>query len=329
MKHARKIALGLVAMTASLGLGTSAQQKQITVFMIPKFVGIRYFDATEKGAMEAAAELGFKVIHRGPTEASVPKQIELIETAIQSKVDVISLAANDPAALAPALRKARAAGIKVVTWDADANVRDIFVNQATFQGIGEALVESMADQVGKEGEVAIVTTTLTAPNQTAWIAVMKEVLAKKYPGLKVVDTRAPGENQQKALEETTDLLKVYPNLKGVWAMGGVPFPGVAEAVKQAGKSGKIAVVGLATPQTMAPYIKDGTVRDNILWNPIDLGYLSIYAAKAAVEKKVKVGAKINAGRLGEYTIQKDKVSSTIVLGPATVFNKDNVDKFNF
>ena len=173
------------------------------------------------------------------------------------------------------------------------------------------------------------TTTLTAPNQNAWIAVMKDILAKKYPKLKIVDTRAPGENQQKALEEATDLLKVYPNLKGIWAVGGVPFPGVAEAVKQAGKAGKVAVVGLATPQTMAPYIKDGTVRDTVLWNPIDLGYLSIFAAKAAVEGKVKPGSKFTAGRLGEYTVLKDKISSTLVLGPATVFNKDNVDKFNF
>ena len=329
MKNAHRIALGSIALAMSFGITSTAQQKQITVFMIPKFVGIRYFDASEKGAQEAAAELGIKLIHRGPTEGSVPKQIELIETAIQAKVDVISVAANDPAALAPALRKAKAAGIKVVTWDADANVRDIFVNQATFQGIGEAMVESMADQVGKEGEVAIVTTTLTAPNQNAWIAVMKTILAKKYPKIKIVDTRAPGENQQKALEEATDLLKVFPNLKGIWAVGGVPFPGVAEAVKQAGKSGKIAVVGLATPQTMAAYIKDGTVRDTVLWNPIDLGYLSIYAAKATVDGKAGTGQTFKAGRLGNYKVQADKVSRTIVLGPATIFNKANVDKFNF
>jgi rhamnose transport system substrate-binding protein len=315
-----------LAITASL---VGAQSKPFTLYMIPKFVGILYFDASQKGAEEAATELGIKLIHRGPNEGSVPKQIELVETAIQSKVDVISIAANDNKALAPSLRKAKAAGIKVVTWDADADVRDLFVNQATYQSIGETMLESMVSQVGPEAEVAIVTTTLTAPNQNAWIGVMKEIMAKKYPKLKVVDTRAPGENQQKSLEEATDLLKVYPNLKGIWAMGGVPFPGVAEAVKQAGLSGKVAVVGLATPLTMAPYIKDGTVRDTVLWSPVDLGYLSVYAAKAAMEGPFKIGQKIKAGRLGEFTVKADKYGKTIVLGPAKVYNKANIDTAKF
>lgn len=329
MNARRKWTLSTLALTTALGGWVAAQSKPFTLYMIPKFVGIKYFDASQKGAEEAAKELGIRLIHRGPNEASVPKQIELIETAIQSKVNVISVAANDPAALAPSLKKAQAAGIKVITWDADANARDLFVNQATFQGIGEAMAKSMVEQVGQNAEVAIVTTTLTAPNQNAWIAVIKSELAKKYPGLKIVDTRAPGENQQKALEEATDLMKVHPNLKGIWAVGGVPFPGVAEAVKQAGKTGKVAVVGLATPQTMAAYIKAGVVRDTVLWNPIDLGYLSVYAAKAAMNGPIKVGQKIKAGRLGEFTVQADKLGKTIVLGPATVFNKSNVDKFSF
>jgi rhamnose transport system substrate-binding protein len=323
-----KLILGAFALTIGAGF-VAAQSKPFTLYMIPKFVGILYFDASQKGAEEAATELGIKLIHRGPNEGSVPKQIELVETAIQSKVDVISIAANDNKALAPSLRKAKAAGIKVVTWDADADVRDLFVNQATYQSIGETMLESMVSQVGPEAEVAIVTTTLTAPNQNAWIGVMKEIMAKKYPKLKVVDTRAPGENQQKSLEEATDLLKVYPNLKGIWAMGGVPFPGVAEAVKQAGLSGKVAVVGLATPLTMAPYIKDGTVRDTVLWSPVDLGYLSVYAAKAAMEGPFKIGQKIKAGRLGEFTVKADKYGKTIVLGPAKVYNKANIDTAKF
>ena len=329
MKTKQKLMLGALGLVTALGMTGIAQNKPFTLYMIPKFVGILYFDASQKGAEEAAKELGVKLIHRGPNEASVPKQIELVETAIQSKVDVISIAANDNEALAPSLKKAQAAGIKVVTWDADANARDLFVNQATFQSIGETMVESMVRQVGSTGEVAIVTTTLTAPNQNAWIAVMKDVLAKKYPKLKVVDTRAPGENQQKALEEATDLLKVYPNIKGIWAVGGVPFPGVAEAVKQAGKSGKIAVVGLATPLTMAPYLKDGTVKETVLWSPVDLGYLSVFAAKAAMEGPIKVGQKIKAGRLGEFTVQADKYGKTIVLGPAKIFNKSNYEAAGF
>jgi rhamnose transport system substrate-binding protein len=295
MKHTFK----LVGLALALGFAvTQAQQKPITIVMIPKLTGIDYFNATQKGADEAAAELkNVTMRHVGSTEASAAKQIELIEAAIAQKVDVISTAANDPKALAPALEKAMKAGIKVVTWDADADARDIFVNQATFTGIGEALIDSMVDQIGKDGTAAIITSDLTAPNQNSWIAAMKAKMAKEYPNFKIVDTKAPGEDQQKAFAAAQDLMKANPNLKGIFALSSVAFPGAADAVKQAGQSGKIAVVGLSTPKQMAPFVKDGTVRDVVLWNPIDLGYLSVYAARAAVDGQVKEGASTPSPRM--------------------------------
>jgi rhamnose transport system substrate-binding protein len=244
-------------------------------------------------------------------------------------VDVISIAANDPKAVAPALQSARDAGIKVITWDADADARDLFVNQATFRSMGETLMNSMVEQVGRKADVAIITTSLTAPNQTSWIAVIRELVRNKYPGLRLLEMRAPGENQPDAQAKTLDLLKRHPTIKGLWVLGAVPAPGVAEAMLLSNNSGKIAVVAVSTPQTMVSYIKDGTVRDVVLWNPVDLGYLSVYAAKAVVAGKLAPGAKFKAGRLGSYTVQRDSIGQTVILGPAKVFNAANVDLFNF
>jgi rhamnose transport system substrate-binding protein len=324
-----KVWFSFVLMVLAACLSAVAQTKPITVFMIPKFVGIRYFDATQKGAVEAAAESGVKLIHKGASTASVTDQIGLIETAITDKVDVISIAANDPKAVAPTLQKARDAGIKVITWDADADARDLFVNQATFRSMGETLMNSMVEQVGRKADVAIITTSLTAPNQTSWIAVIRELVRNKYPSLHLLEMRAPGENQQDAQAKTLDLLKRHPTIKGLWVLGAVPAPGVAEAMQLSNNSGKIAVVAVSTPQTMVSYIKDGTVRDVVLWNPVDLGYLSVYAAKAVVAGKLVPGAKFKAGRLGSYTVQRDSIGQTVILGPAKVFNAANVDLFNF
>ena len=102
--------------------------QQLTIAMVPKLVGIDYFAATQQGAQEAVDEIGdIRFIHRGPTTASVNEQIQLIENFITAGVDVIAIAPNDPQAIAPALQSAVDAGIKVVTFDADA--RDLFVNQ--------------------------------------------------------------------------------------------------------------------------------------------------------------------------------------------------------
>lgn len=323
------LAIYLGYLSATLNWSVAQAQRTLTIAMIPKVLGIDYFNATRMGAEQAVRELGgIRFIHQGPTEARVDRQIELIENFITARVNVIAVAANDPVAIAPALQKAQRAGIKVVTYDADANARGVFVNQATFEGIGKALVDEMVKQVGSNAEVAIVTSSLTAPNQNAWIAAMKAYMAERYPNLKVVDLKPSEEDQQLAFRVTQDLLKAYPGLKGVWALSSVAFPGAAEAVKQVGKCGQVAVVGLSTPKQMRPYVKEGCVKSVVLWNPVDLGYLTLYTAKQLVEKGLKPGDKIVTKR-GTWTVQKDKISLQVLLGPPFIFTAENIDKFDF
>ncbi len=302
--------------------------QQITVAMIPKIEGIDYFNACERGAQEAADELGVKLIYRGPTENKVERQIEIIDSFIAQGVDVIAVSPNDPVAIAPALKKARDKGIHVITWDADAekDAREFFVNQATAKSVGYALVDEMVAQIGESGDVAIVTGSLTAANQNEWIRYMKERIAQKYPGLKIVAIKPSEEDQQLAFQVTQDLLKAYPSLKGIFAITSVAFPGAADAVEQAGKKGQIAVVGLATPKGMKPWVKSGTVKTVILWNPVDLGYLTIYVAKALVDGELKPGAtELQAGRLGTVKVVGDEV----ILGEPMKFTADNIDQYDF
>lgn len=303
--------------------------KKLVIRDVPKLIGIGYFAATTRGMEEAAAELGnidFKT--DAPTEAKIEKQIEFIDNFITQGVDVILFAANDPVAIAPVLKKALDQGIIVVGYDADAqeDARQFFVNQATFEAIGQALIEDMVSQVGPDAEVAIVTSSLTAPNQNRWIEEMKKYAAAKYPNLKFVVTLPSEEDQQLAFKATQDIMKTYPNVKGVFGLSSVAFPGAADAVKQAGKCGQIAVVGLSTPNQMRPFVKEGCVKSVILWNPIDLGYAAVYAARAIADGELKPGAtSLKAGRLGELKVN----GSEILLGPPFIFNKDNIDNFDF
>lgn len=327
MKRLLAILLMAAVVLASLAIaGVGVSAKVITVAMLPKVLGEPYFIASQRGAEEAAKELGIKLIFDGPVTADVTKQIEMIDNYITRGVDVIAVSPNDNAAIAPILNKARSKGIKVLTWDADAmaSSRDYFVNQATYEGIGKALVDVLADEIGGKGEVAIVTASLTAANQNAWIAEMKKEL-KDYPNVRLVDIRPSEEDQQLAFQVTMDLMTAYPNLRGVFAITSVAFPGAAEAIKQAGKAGKIAVTGLSTPKSMAKYVHDGVVKNVVLWNPSDLGYLSMYVAKMAVEGKMVKNGTITAGKLGKIQVKNGEV----ILGPPAVFTEKNIDKFSF
>ncbi|HEY3281752.1 MAG TPA: substrate-binding domain-containing protein [Armatimonadota bacterium] len=311
----------------------SKKGQKIKVGMLPKVKGNPYFNACEQGAKEAAAQLGnVELIYDGPNEGGKPdKAIQIIENWTTQKVDVIAISADDPIATSPAMEAARRKGIHVITWDADADPqrsgREFFVNQATEQAIGETLVDLMAQEAGPNAPVAIVTATLTAANQNAWIGWMKKRMASKYPKMTLVtDPKPSEEDRSRAFQVTQDLLKAYPQLKGVWGMSSNAFPGAADAVDQAGKKGQVAVLGLSTPKDMKEFVDKGVVKSVLLWNPLDLGYLTVYAARALADGDLKAGStEITAGRLGAKKVEKDQV----LLGTPMVFNKGNINKFNF
>lgn len=309
----------------------SSGAKSLKVAMLPKKKGVPYFTSCSVGAAEAAKELGIELLYDGPTDGSPEKAASMIERWTAQGVDVIAVSPNDPSVLAPAMKAARAKGIHVITWDADgdAATREFMVNQATSKDIGYALVDTMVkDLGGKEkaaGDAAIVTASLTAANQNEWISFMKERLAE-YPSLKLVEIKPSNEDQREAFQVTKDMLAAYPNLRGVWGISSVSFPAAAEAVKQAGKAGQVFVTGLSTPNDMKAAVKDGTVASVILWNTVDLGYLTVYTANAVAKGELKAGgATIKAGRLGEKNVEGDKV----MLGDILVFTKDNIDQFDF
>ena len=322
MRNGIWLILGLLV---AVGCGRQDAGK-MRIGVMPKLVGIDYFNACEKGAIEAGNELGVEVTYDGPITNDVTKQAEMLDAWITQRFDAICVAPNDPHALAPTLKRAMKRGIKVLTWDSDsdADSRDFFVNQATYEDIGYGLVDIMAEQTGGKGEVAIITGALTAANQNIWMEWMRKCQQTEYPELEIVSVRPSEEDQQLAFQVALDLLKAFPNLKGIWGITSVSFPGAAGAVREAGRSGEVKVVGLATPNSMRQYVEDGTVETVLLWNPVDLGYLTVQAAKRLVDTG-KLPEKLEAGRLGEVWV----FGKEVMLGAPMRFTKENIGEFDF
>jgi rhamnose transport system substrate-binding protein len=303
--------------------------KKVTIALLPKQKGLKYFTSCAQGAEEAAKELGnVELIYDGPTDGNPATAANMMDRWIQKKVDVIAVSPNNPDVLSSPMKAARAKGLQVITWDADAapDTRSFFVNQATAQAIGNALVDAMAKDIGEEGEVAILSASAAAANQNEWIKFMKARLAEKYPKMTLIDTKYPGEDQNEGLKLAQGFISDRPNLKGLFGISSVSFPAAAKAVRDAGKSGKIMVTGLSTPNDMKDFVKDGTVKSVILWNTQELGYLTVCAAEALATGKLKPGdTTFKAGKLGERKI----VGDNILLGQILVFTKDNIDQFDF
>jgi rhamnose transport system substrate-binding protein len=306
---------------------TPVAPKALTIAMMPKSKGNAYFIACRKGADEAAKELGVDLIWDGPTDPDPAKQNEIVETWITRGVDAIAVSCENKEGLSTVLRKARQAGIKVVTFDADAepDARDFFVNQATPEGIGDILMDDAAKSLGGKGEFAIITSSLTAANQNEWLKFIKARLADKYPEIKM-DTILPCEDMQnKAFDQAQSILNAYPNVKLIMAICSPGVPGAAEAVKQSGRS-DVHVVGLGLPNENKKYVHEGITTAVVLWNTMDLGYLTVYAAEAIKDGTLKPGdTSLDAGRLKTVQVLGDNV----MLGIPFTFDNDNIDGFDF
>jgi ABC-type sugar transport system substrate-binding protein len=264
----------------------------------------------------------------GPTQDQVEKQIEIIEALIPSQPDLIAVAANDPVRIVPVLKKAKAAGIRVMSWDGDTDFREFFVNLVDYDDFGVQLTEAMVEQVGPEADIAIVTTTFTAPNQVRWIQSIKKHIDRKYPKLKILDIRPATESIEKSYRIGQEYLREFATLKGIIALGVPNVPGVVNAVVDAGMTGQVAVVGNATPNLTREYLKKGYMQKVLLWNAPDHGYLTVYCAFRLLTDELRPGRTFKAGRLGDFTPRPDEISMQVAL-PVIVFTKDNVDQHHF
>ena len=237
------------------------------------------------------------------------------------------MSVENRASISTALRKARARGIKVITWDADAepDARDYFVNQATPEGIGTTLVDEAARLMDATGDFAIVTGALAAPNQNAWIAVIRERLASTYPHMRLVTIQPSDDDRDKAFAEAQTIMRVYPDVKLIMAISAPAVPGAAEAVRQANRR-DVRVMGLSLPNMNKPYVHDDIVQTVVLWNTTNLGYLTVRAAAMAADGTLSPGAtSLDGGRLGAIEVRGEEV----LLGTPLVMTKENIDGFDF
>ena len=315
---------------------TTAPPAPKVYVLVPKNLGNPYFDTANNGAQEAAKELGVTVLYQGSAAADATQQIQLLNSLIAQKVNGLAISADDSDALVPTGKAAMAAGIPVVSFDSaiGKDGRVVHINQAVLHDIGAIEIKMALDLTGAAGgKIAILSATSTAPNQNAWIEVMKEELKKpEYAKLQLVDVVYGDDDDTKSYNEALGLIKKYPDLKVIIAPTTVGIAASGRAVTDKNLMGKVFVTGLGTPNQMRAYVKNGASPEFALWNPADLGYLSVYALDALNTAKItgKAGDKFKAGRLGDYTIQDDPtLGLNVLLGLPFIYNKDNIDKFNW
>jgi rhamnose transport system substrate-binding protein len=308
----------------------TGEKKDVRVAFVSQIEGIPVFDAFNKGATAYAETLGITYTQGGPATVDATEQLRIFDSFVQQGYDAVSISALDPKSLDPAIAAARAKGLVVITSDSDApdSERQVMVQPASFDEVAKALVDQLVSAFGAEtGKFAIISGAPDSPNMNGWIDAIEAYRAANYPGLELVGGVRYTSDTATAMKETQDLLTAFPDLAGVVSIPSSALPGVAQAVEVAGKSGKVAVVAATSPNTARKFLESGTVYSTVLWNMLDLGALTVWAMNELVEGRTFQPEQTVPGFDAPIVYNAD--TKELFLGPAMVFNKDNMNDFDF
>ncbi|HAF62048.1 MAG TPA: LacI family transcriptional regulator [Anaerolineaceae bacterium] len=303
-----------------------AEEEPYEIAVVVKITGIPWFNVVETGVDKAAQELGVNAYQTGPAQADPAQQVKIIEDLISKGVDAIAVVPNDAKALEPVFEKAKEKGIIVITHESPDQVGTDYDFEAIDNvSFAQSAWDQLVRHMGDSGEYAIFVGGLTVPLHNFWADTGIAYAQEKYPNLTLVTERIPcGEDQELARQKTLELIKAYPDLKGIIGFGSLGPIGAAQALKEKGLTDQIAVVGNVIPSQAAPYLADGSLKEGILWNPADAGYGMVWLANYLLEgNEIESGVEIPG--LGTVTVdgQVVKLDATLFITP------ENADSLGF
>lgn len=334
--------------TATSSSATTAKAaKDIKVVFIPKLSGNAFFESANVGAQDIAKQVGFNCKYDGNPQASVANQVQIINSAVTQGADAVAISAVDPNGLNESLKAAKAAGVKVVCWDSDVNnqYRSLHVAQGTPEQLGQMLIDmaamQMTDAQKKNATFVFHYSSATVADQNSWVVAARAYAKSKYPGWKeVAQPYYSEQDAEKAVTVGESVLKTHKDVTAVICPDSTALPGQAKAAKNLGMNGKVIITGFATPSSMKDFCKDGTVPKFGLWDCKIQGAMGAYLGYwLAAGNTFKVGDTIDIPTVGKVKVQPNTVldpkaytaddSGVVVLPERVVFDKTNVDKYNF
>ena len=313
-----------VSLLGIMVYSTGAMAKEVEVVNISKIAGMPWFNRMGDGVTDAGKDLGIKAYQVGPSSTDAPQQVKIIEDLIAKNVSAITIVPNDADVLEPVFKKARSAGIVVLTNESpgqpSANWDVEIIDNAKFAADN---VEEMAKAMGGKGGYVIYVGGLTVPQHNLWADLFVKYQKEHYPQMCEVTSRTPvAENIDDARRTTLDLMKAYPEMKGVIAFGSQGPIGAGRAVKEKRARDKVFVFGMMIPSQAASLVESGDIAMGVTYDPASAGY-----ALTAVANKIIKGEEITKDleipNLGKADVDMEK--RVIKFHKVLRVTKDNVD----
>ena len=284
-----KLALLVSATIAACLIVPACRQKsgKRVIAVIPKGVAHFFWQSVHAGADAAAKELGVEIMWKGPAqETNYSEQINIVEDAINRRVDGIVLAPSHGDSLVPIVERAQKEGIPVTIFDSGISTENYVSCVATDnrQG-GVVAAERLAEKLGGKGRVAILGVKAGSVSTDQREEGFRDTIKQKYPGIEIVAFQYGDADRAKSLDRAMDILTTHTDLNGFFASNESSTVGVLRAIKQRELAGKIVLVGFDSSPDLVDALKEGTIDSLVLQNPFKMGYEGVKAIVAKLDGK--------------------------------------------
>ena len=275
--------------------GSEVKKESLKIGVVPKGLAHQFWLTVRAGAEAAGKEFGATITWQGPAkETEIDKEMSIVDDMINRKMDAIVMAACDENALVPVVEKATKAGIPVVTIDSGVK-SDLPVSFVATDNIAgaKAAAKELARLIGGEGSVGLIPFVAGAATSEMRVQGFKEGLTE-FPNMKLVATLYSQSDISTAMNVTQDMMTSNPDLKGIFAANEPGAVGAAQAIKAAGKTGQIKIVGFDSSDQEITELNAGIIQALAVQNPFQMGYQGVKAAIDHINKK-EVPKRIDTG----------------------------------
>lgn len=336
-KMVKKMMAVLVAGAMVVGSAIPAfaeENKDYEIVVVPKDASNPWFVRMDTGVKEYAEENEMpNVYQKGTDVIDATKQAQLVQDLIAQGVDAICVVPVDPQSLEPVLKQARDAGIVVVAHEgASLENVDYDIEAFSNSGYGAFIMDNLAKSMGEEGLYTTMVADVTNASHNEWADAGVEHQKEAYPNMTLLEEEPRVEshdNGDTAYNVAKELLKKYPDLKGIMGTSSFDAPGIARAIQELGLEGKVFTSGTGMPADNAELLKSGAVDSLTLWDPANAGKAMISLALKLLNGE-EIGDTVDLGVEGYNTMTFREGSETVLEGEAwVVIDAENVDSFGF
>jgi simple sugar transport system substrate-binding protein len=301
---------------------------------VVKSIAFNWFKRMETGVLEFGDDYGVKSFMEGPSEADSAAQVQIIEDLIAQGIDGLCNVPYGVPENEPAQKKALDAGIYVVTHEAaTATEGTVNYDVEAFDNCayGEEIMKELASRMGEEGQYVQFVGSLTNATHNEWTDCAQAYQEANYPNMELVGKFEGKEDQEVVYNTFKDLLKTYPDIKGVQGSAAGDVVAAGRAIEEAGLNDQIAVVGTSIPSYAGELLKTGAVDLAMAWDPKDAGY----ACNVVLHKLIK-GEEITDGMdLGVAGFENIKIitgvnGAPVIYGSSWIkIDATNMDQYPF